>query len=151
MNLKTMLFVTAILDLLVGIVLVLVPGQSTALMGLQIGPVGQSLVRMLGCAMLTLGLLAYQLRNVADPLVSRALLRSLFTGSLVATLLALIGQVFMVLDTALVALVEGMIGPMPKGGLLIVVFVVLLVMTLGYAFLLFGRKESARRATQQPA
>lgn len=143
MNLKTMLILTAILDLLVGIALVLVPGPATALFGLQIGPVGQSLLRLLGCAMLALGLLVYQLRGATDPQVSRAVLRSLFTGSLVATLLALVGQVFLLLNTAMVAMVEDIIGPMPKGGLLLVVFIVLLVMTLGYALLLFGKKAGA--------
>ncbi len=151
MNLKTMLVVTAVLDLLLGIVLILIPGPATALMGLQIGPVGQSLLRLAGCAILALGLLVYQLRGVTDPAVRRALLRSLFTGNLIATLLALIGQVFMLLNPAIVALVEDKIGSMPKGGLLVVVFVVLLVMTLGYAFLLFGNRAGARQASQQPA
>ncbi len=151
MNLKTMLVVTAVLDLLLGIVLILIPGPATALTGLQIGPVGQSLLRLAGCAILALGLLVYQLRGVTDPAVRRALLRSLFTGNLIATLLALIGQVFMLLNPAIVALVEDKIGSMPKGGLLVVVFVVLLVMTLGYAFLLFGNRAGARQASQQPA
>jgi hypothetical protein len=151
MNLKFMLIVTAVLDLLIGIAFILVPGPATGLLGLQLGPVGQSLIRLLGCGMLSLGMITYQLRNVNNPQVVRALLRSLFTGSLVATVIMLFGQAFLFLNSALVAMLEKYIGPMPKGGLLILVFLVLLIMTVVYGILLSKSKVKVAKTSQQPA
>ncbi len=146
MNVKLVLIVNAVFDLLAGIALVLIPGLATSLLGLQIGPVGLGLARLLGCALITLGMLSYRMRDMKDPLVIRALLLSLFTGTLIATLLALVGQVFMLLDTALVSLVESKISPVLKGGLPVsIVLVILLIMTISYAYLLFTGKAPARQ------
>ncbi|RPI31736.1 MAG: hypothetical protein EHM70_10815 [Chloroflexota bacterium] len=149
MNAKTMFLINAVLDLLSGIALVLVPALATSLLGLQLGPVGQALARFLGCALITLGLLTFLLRDLKDPAVLRAILLSLFAGSLVATLLALVGQVFMLLDSTISALLQTKVGPVLMGGApILVLFLVLLAMTMGYGFLLFKQRAPAPRAAK---
>ncbi len=124
----------------------LVPALATSLLGFQIGPVGQSLARLLGCGLISLGMLTYRLRSVDDRQVVRAVLASLFTGTLIAALVTLVGQVFMLLDPALVNVIESTIGSMPKGGAPVwVLLVVLLGMTGGYAYLLSATKAPVRK------
>ena len=140
MNVKLLFVVNAVLDLLAGVALVLIPGLATSLMGWQIGPVGLGLARLLGAGLIALGFLLLALRKVTDAGVLRAALRGLFIGNLVALLLTLLGQVFMLLDPALVALVQKPIGPMPVGNVQALVLLVLfLLLTLGYGLLAFKR------------
>jgi hypothetical protein len=146
MNTKTLLIASAALALLVGIALVIVPGPATGLLGWQIGPVGLGLARLLGCALIAFGMLLYRLRKVEDPAVERAVLASLFTGHLLAAILALAGQIFIGLNPAIVALIENTTGPIPKGGgLYLVVVLVLLVLAGTYGYLHFSRRASFRK------
>jgi hypothetical protein len=149
MNKKVLWIVNSVLALVSGIALVLVPGLATSLLGLQIGPVGLGLSRVLGAALITLGILLWMLRKAEDPLVVRALLTALFVGNLVAALMTLLGQLFLLVDSALIAPIQSIIGPVLMGAVqTLVIFLISLAFTVIYGVLLFGRKGPA--AAKQP-
>jgi hypothetical protein len=146
MNKKVLLIVNGVLALVSGIALVLIPGLATTLLGLQIGPVGLGLTRAMGAALVTLGIFLWMLRKTEDPVVQRALFMSLFVGNLLASVVMLLGQVFMLLPSALLAPIQKITGPMFMGGIpVLVIFLISLAFTVVYAVVLFGRKSAGAK------
>ncbi len=132
MSFKTLLILKAVVCVVFGPILLLVPRQLFGLLGATLGPGGSFPAREYGAAVVGTCLLTWLARNVADSLARRAIL---------VYLLVYDGIGFIVTVRAIVI---GMLNPLGWG-----IAVVYLFFTLGAAFLLArkSREEASPAVT----
>jgi hypothetical protein len=126
MTFRTLLVIKAIVCLLFGPILLLVPGLLFKLLGTSLGAGGSFTAREYGAAMLGTMVLTWVARSVAEARARRAILLDLFVYDAIGFVVTLL------------VVISGVLNPLGWG-----IVVVYLFFTLGSGYLLLARQTTA--------
>ena len=90
MKLNTLLLINAIVSLVYGIGLVVLPSMILTLYGLNSGPGEQLMARFFGVALLAFGLVTWFARNTTDPVTQRAFIQTHLVSGPIGALVAIL-------------------------------------------------------------
>lgn len=98
MTLRTLMILNAVIACAFGVAFVLVPGVVYSLYGVD--PSGQLnyMGQLFGGALLTIALVTWFMRNVAEPSTRKAIVLALLVGNTIGFLISLIGQLNLVVN-----------------------------------------------------
>ncbi|OGO69364.1 MAG: hypothetical protein A2Z37_05255 [Chloroflexi bacterium RBG_19FT_COMBO_62_14] len=92
MKLSTLMLVNAVVTGVFGIAFVLVPGQAVTLYGVEATAALKYTGQVFGVALVTLAVLSWSARNVAESEARRAIVLSFLIGDAIGFVVTLIGQ-----------------------------------------------------------
>lgn len=92
MNLKTLFTFNAIITLLFGLALALMPATMTATYGVTLSEAGLYITRLFGAVLIGNALLVWSAREAADSEARKSILFGIFVGDVIAFIFALSGQ-----------------------------------------------------------
>lgn len=92
MNLRTMFTINAIVAVLIGLALLLIPGSYTELYDVQLDDAGLFMARLLGSVFLMTAIVAWQSRFAEDSLARQAIVQGYFAGFALSFVVSLVGQ-----------------------------------------------------------
>jgi hypothetical protein len=98
LQLRTLLIVNAVLDLVGAVGLLLAPAQLLALYAMTTGPTEQLLARLVGVGLIGIALLTWLMRDVSDGRAQRGLILGLLIADVVAVVVSLTGVLSGVLN-----------------------------------------------------
>ena len=126
MKLKILFIINAILALVYGICFVLIPAKVLLLYGLT-ASAGEALMgQYFGVALLSIGLITWLARNIADVNAQKALILALLISNIIGIIVSVIGTVSGVMNTF--------------GWSAVIIY---LFLSLGYAYFQFKKQSTA--------
>lgn len=99
MRLKTLMTINAIISAVFGIAFVLMPGQTSALYGVEANAAMRYVGQLFGASLITFAVLTWTARDSSDSDARRAIVLALFIGNAVGFVVALIAQLGSVVNT----------------------------------------------------
>lgn len=126
MKLKTLLVFNAIVALVYGISLVLIPTTVLGLYGVTPSPATNLAGQFFGATLIGVGLICGLARNVTDPGAQRAIILAQLISTIIGTIVAVMGTI------------SGVMNAVGWSGV-----VVYLVLVLGYAYFQFAKPSAS--------
>jgi len=92
MSLKTLFIITSIIAFLFGILFVIIPWFVYSLYGIESNPMLNYMGGLFGAALIVVGLISWQSRNITDVIALKVITLSFFIANGIGFIIALVGQ-----------------------------------------------------------